>query len=89
MSKNEGLFKKRIAQASREDWQLIATVPTHITQEMIEDAKREIFSTMPKYIEMHTYCNDVCGNKEWVRIPLEEWKKLMELYISLKKWFGT
>ena len=55
----------------------------------IEDAKKEIFDSMVTHSEMHLHpIEDICGDKQWVRIPHQEYWQLMRHWIVLKKWFG-
>lgn len=56
---------------------------------IIEDTKKELFDSMVTHSEMHLHpIEDICGDKQWVRIPHQEYWQLMRHWIVLKKWFG-
>ena len=50
--------------------------------DILEDAKKEIFESMPKRTEMYML------NEKWVRIPFDEWQKLLTCWQTVEKWFG-
>jgi len=94
MSEEEGEFKKRSVYATWETFGDLASskgiiYSSHkkfkgkvIPIEVIEDAKKEIFESMPKRTEMYML------NEKWVRIPFDEWQKLLTCWQTVEKWFG-
>lgn len=90
----EGLFKKQLQKfedISKSETFLGKSIAIMLIQfnDLVEDAKKALFESMPKYQEMHLHpIEDSCGDKEWVRIPFEEWKALMNHWTVMKKWFG-
>ncbi len=81
-SKNEGELSKRInARMNRS--------PLAKVDYILEQAKKELFDSMVTHSEMHLHpIEDICGDKQWVRIPHQEYWQLMRHWIVLKKWFG-
>jgi len=86
VQEKEGEFKKRL---NLEDVDLTPLVPKELISLVIEEAKKELFASMPKQTEPNiTEDLDQDDTPLIVKISLDDWNLICKHWKTLKKWFG-